>query len=235
MPVRLHPTAFIALGLPILTSWRSVHSLVPHRERTTSSSRIPSNLSPQSATSMIGPSTSYVPPGYNDLQAIIYSRERPPANDSNSAYYTAQGSFNAAPYNGHSYEAYNSVPQPPSYSYNRSPQSASPRTGYEGWRDATDSSVPPLPASQNSNFGNANAYHQSVGESCFAVNELVLAVALDARDDAYCCSNWVARLPTPLQPAVRFQRTDSASERFAPAAFAEPIFLLRPSSVLNSS
>lgn len=105
---------------------------------------------------MIGPSPTYVPNDYNDIQAVLYSRggyPQPPSGGAPSASIGASyfppppavpgNVYGSPPYAGQAYDQRYASPEQQAPGAAR--HSVSPRTGYEGWKDATDSTYSGLP------------------------------------------------------------------------------------------
>lgn len=111
---------------------------------------------PSTTNNMIGPSPSYVPNDYNDIQAVFYSRggyPQPPSGGAPSASISASyfppppaaagNVYGSPPYAGQAYDQRYASPEQQAPGAAR--HSVSPRTGYEGWKDATDSTYSGLP------------------------------------------------------------------------------------------
>ncbi|KAG8925592.1 hypothetical protein FRC00_003825 [Tulasnella sp. 408] len=105
---------------------------------------------------MIGPSPTYVPNDYNDIQAVLYSRggyPQPPSGGAPSASISASyfppppavagNVYGSPPYASQAYDQRYASPEQQAPGAAR--HSVSPRTGYEGWKDATDSTYSGLP------------------------------------------------------------------------------------------
>lgn len=111
---------------------------------------------PSTTNNMIGPSPTYVPNDYNDIQAVLYSRggyPQPPSGGAPSASIGASyfppppavpgNVYGSPPYAGQAYDQRYASPEQQAPGAAR--HSVSPRTGYEGWKDATDSTYSGLP------------------------------------------------------------------------------------------
>ncbi|KAG8904050.1 hypothetical protein FRB99_002354 [Tulasnella sp. 403] len=148
-----NPTIELWIGSPItpacvtISAPLSVASVVGNatNDRSTSAAlSAPSNPS----QNMIGPSPSYIPSDYNDIHAGIFTN---PLAEHDPNFYPSPEHVAAASY-GAPYDGYvngNTAAQPAINDYSRSSQSVSPRTGYEGWKEANEPYITPDPNNPN--------------------------------------------------------------------------------------
>ncbi|KAG9045736.1 hypothetical protein FS837_005758 [Tulasnella sp. UAMH 9824] len=170
---------------------------------------------PSTTNNMIGPSPSYVPNDYNDIQAVLYSRggyPQPPSGGAPSASISASyfppppsvagNVYGSPPYAGQAYDQRYASPEQQAPGAAR--HSVSPRTGYEGWKDATDSTYSGLPnAATTTSMDSMTGAFPSANDGQYGMN---LSQLTQASPNGSAASTYHAmqshQQPSPFGPAA---------------------------------